>query len=44
MLKVINAANNIAVFFHDDRFSIEQWNKYIDTVLPLNKNIFINDM
>jgi len=44
MLKVINAANNIADFFQDDCFSIEQWNKYIDTVLPLHKNIFIDDM
>ncbi len=44
MLKVINAANNIADFFQDDCFSIEQWNKYMDTVLPLHKNIFIDDM
>ncbi len=44
MLTVINAVNSIADFFHDDCFSIEQWNKYIDTVLPLHKNMLINDM
>ncbi len=44
MLKVINAANHIADFFHDGCFSMEQWNRYMDAVLPLPKNIFINDM
>lgn len=44
MLKVINAANSLEDFFHDDCFSIEQWSQYVDTVLPIHKNIFINDM
>lgn len=44
MLKIIDAANNIADFFHDDCFSIAQWNQYIDTVLPLHKSVLINDM
>lgn len=44
MLKIVDATNNISDFFHDDCFSIEQWSKYMDTVLPLHKNIFIDDM
>ncbi len=44
MLKIINAADKLSDYFPDERFSMKQWDKYIDTILPRHKHIFVNDM
>lgn len=44
MLKVVNAVNHLADYFHDDCFTLERWENYMDTVLPLHKNRFTDDM
>lgn len=44
MIRVINAADNLPDYFDDGRFSLEQWDKYIDTALPRHKGIFVRDM
>lgn len=44
MLTIINMAECLADCFPDRRFTIERWNKYIDTFLPSHKSIFTDDM
>lgn len=44
MLKIINAVSDIEKLFKNGSFNLEYWDSYIDSILPKQKNLFLNDM
>jgi len=44
MLQIVNAVDDVEKLFEDGNFKLDYWITYIDSIIPKQKNIFLEDM